>query len=49
MMEYPGSWHGYPESLDWIDDHARLVQFSYLRVMEHNHMLIYRFDPAESP
>ena len=49
LMEYPGSWHGYPESLDWIEDHARLVQFSYLRVMEHNHMLIYRFDPAESP
>lgn len=46
IMEYPGSWHSYPGSLDWIEDHARLCQFSFLRVMEQNYMLIYHFDPA---
>lgn len=45
MMEYPGSWHGYPESLDWVEDHARLRRHSFLRVIEQNYMLIYHFVP----
>lgn len=48
LMEYPGSWHGYPESHEWIERNARLVQFSYLRVVELNYMLIYRFDPVQT-
>jgi mannosyltransferase len=48
IMEYPGIWHGREGSMAWIEEHAQLLRYSYLRVMEANHMLIYRFDPTQT-
>ncbi len=48
LMEYPGIWYGNEASRVWIEEHAQLLQHSYLRVMEQNYMLIYRFDPAQT-
>lgn len=48
IMEYPGIWHGREGSMAWIEEHAQLLRYSYLRVMEANYMLIYRFDPTQA-
>jgi mannosyltransferase len=45
IIDYPGIWHGRAESKVWMEEHAQLLQFSYLRVREGNTLLIYRFIP----
>ncbi len=47
IMDYPGIWHGRHDSKAWMEEHAQLLQFTFLRVMEENSLLIYRFDPAQ--
>jgi mannosyltransferase len=46
IIDYPGIWHGNPEGEAWINEHATLLQFSYLRTREQNSLLIYRYDPT---
>lgn len=46
IMDYPGIWHGKESTKTWLDTHAGLVQFSYLRVNEGIALVIYFFDPA---
>jgi mannosyltransferase len=46
IMDYPGIWHGNPDSKIWMEDHATLRNFSFLRTREHNYLLIYYYDPA---
>jgi mannosyltransferase len=48
IMDYPGIWHGSHDSKAWMEENARLLQYSFLRVAEENYMLIYRFDPAQN-
>jgi 4-amino-4-deoxy-L-arabinose transferase-like glycosyltransferase len=45
IIDYPGIWHGKAKSIIWMEEHAQLLQFSYLRVREGNTLLIYRFIP----
>jgi mannosyltransferase len=46
IMDFPGVWHGAEVSKAWMENHAELVRFSYLRVREENYMVIYFYDPA---
>lgn len=46
IVDYPGVWHGWGDTKAWMEEHARLLQFSYLRTPEENFLVIYRFDPA---
>lgn len=46
IMDYPGIWHGRHDSKEWMEAHGQLLQFSFLRTMEGNSLLIYYFDPA---
>jgi hypothetical protein len=46
IMDYPGIWHGESRQQIWMEDHATLRNFSFLRTREHNYLLIYYFDPA---
>jgi mannosyltransferase len=48
IMDYPGIWHGRGESKVWIEDHARLMRHSFLRVREENYMLVYRLDAGQN-
>lgn len=48
IVDFPGIWHGKDESRAWMEEHAQLMQFSYLRVREYNYLLIYFFDPAQA-
>ena len=45
IMDYPGVWHGSALSKDWIEKHAEIQQFSYLRVREGNFMVVYFYNP----
>jgi mannosyltransferase len=45
IIDYPGIWHGRADSKVWMEEHAQLLQFSYLRVREGYTLLIYRFIP----
>lgn len=47
IMDYPGIWHGRHDSKAWMEERAHLLHHTYLRVMEENTLLIYRFDPAQ--
>jgi mannosyltransferase len=46
IMDYPGIWHGRGDSKAWMESHAQLIQFSFLRTNEENSLLIYYFDPT---
>jgi len=46
IMDYPGIWHGRGDSKEWMESHAQLLQFSFLRTNEENSLLIYYFDPT---
>jgi mannosyltransferase len=47
IMDIPGIYHGRGDSLQWIQNRAALLQYSYLRVREQNSLLLYRFDPNQ--
>jgi hypothetical protein len=44
IMDYPGVWHGRHDTKVWIETHAQLLQFSYLRTREEYTLLIYYLD-----
>jgi len=46
IMDFPGVWHGKEVSKTWMENHAVVVQFSYLRVEEGYAMVVYFFDPS---
>jgi mannosyltransferase len=48
ILDYPGIWHGSHTSKAWIEDHAELLKFSFLRVREENSLLIYRYRPGSN-
>lgn len=45
IIDYPGVWHGRLDSKDWMEKHAQLLQYSYLRVREGISLQIYYLDP----
>ena len=46
IIDHPGIWHVKEISKTWMENHAGLTQFSFLRVREGNAMVIYFYDPA---
>jgi hypothetical protein len=45
IIDYPGVWHGRDDSKVWMETHAHLLRFSFLRIKEENTLLIYYLNP----
>lgn len=47
IIDFPGVWHGSHESKRWIETHATMLQYTYLRTREQNALVIYYYDPRQ--
>jgi mannosyltransferase len=45
IMDFPGIWHGNHDSKLWMEEHATLLEYTFLRTREQNYLLIYHYYP----